>query len=429
MGFWADLNAWLIRVGNSIVTFIVDGVGWIKSYMAMMRADMIRGLQAAMGHPGRMILIITGFVAIQMILSALFDALSKAAWVLKVTAFLSSIGDIIKQLAAWLQLDLMITLMQLGMLLNDGFYKQISRIYVALGELSAELELDFSFITAFVETNRSIIYAMYSITGLSALKAESEYAAGLATFLQGLNARLGDYAEDPSLIFLDVQKAIIFDRLKVAEEQVGLIWTAIDKGADWIKDSGNALLTMVDQINGQLDTLPQELQNTINEWYAPIRARLDTWTEDVWGAFWTDYQAAETVIDRHFLLHDMDIDRIQRELDSPIDLLRKILALPALRRAEELSALDNLVAQGEAAAVAPAVIPIIDSMMIVLGAGAAANIPLAEPIPPAEIMTGPLLALIPVQAPIEGPTLKETGPDVYPPGMQKADGRSWYVGG
>jgi len=428
MGIWADIGNWLTKVGNDVVTFILDAVGWVKQQLASLRAGLVDLLQAAMGHPWRILTILTGFVAVQMILASVYDAFTKLAWVVKVTAFLKSIGDIVKNVAQWMQLDTMITLMQLGMILNDGFYKQITRIYMALGDLSAELELDFSFITTFVEVDRSIIHAMYAVAGGSPLKAESEYAEGLSTFLKGINDNLHRYTEDPSQIFLDVQKAIITDQLGVASEATGRIWAAIDLSAEWIRDKGKVLLTMVDEINGQIDKMPAELQTAIDTWYAPIRKKLDDWTTNVWTPFWSRYRAAEDVIDAHFLRHDLDIDQLQRDVKNPIELLRTALALPAARRREELAALDNLVAMAPAGEI----LPVIESMTTAFAPLIADGISLLDnpPLPevPEEVVAVSFVELPPGPTAIEGPALMETGDDPYPPGGQKADGRSWYVG-
>lgn len=428
MGIWADIGAWLTKVGNDVVTFIIDGVGWIKKQLASLRADLIALLQASMGHPLIMLGIISGFVLVQMVLASVYDAFVKLAWVVKLTAFLKSVGDIVKGLAQWMQLNTMITLMQLGMILSDGFYKQITRIYMALGDLSAELDLDFGFITTFVEVDRSIIHAMYAIAGGSALEAEAKYAEGLSTFLQGINTNLHRYAEDPSQIFLDVQKAIILNELGVAGEATGRIWAAIDMSADWIRDKGNVLIRMIDEIEAQVDGMPEEWKTAIDAWYAPIRKKLDTWTSDVWDPFWRKYTATEDVIDAHFLRHDLDIDQLQREVRNPIELLRTALALPKKEREEKLASLDNLVAM---ASVAEA-LPVIESLealaapMIADGIDLLDNPPLPEP--SAEAAAPEFFELPSGPTAIEGPALMETGEDPYSPGGQKADGRSWYVG-
>jgi len=428
MGWWEDLRVWFVKAGNSVVQFIVDAAGFLKEYMRSMRADMIVGLQAAMGHPGRAILIILGFTAIQMVLQALYDAIGKTAIMIKLQAFLVGIGDVIQNLAKWMQLDMFITLMQLGMILNDGFYKQITKVYMALGDLAAELELDFGFITAFTETSRAIIHAMNAVTGGTALKAEAEYAAGLSEFLKGIQAKLGSYAKDPSLIFLDVQNNIILSRLGTAEEAVGRIWAAIDMSADWIRDTGNMVLEDIAGINAALDLMPEEIKTAIDTWYAPIREKLDEWTKEVWGPFWTRYSAAELAIDRHFARHDLDIDQLQRDVGDPITLLRMALSLGEKERREKLADLDNLVATVPALEI----LPVIDSLssafspLIADGLALLDNPPLPEP--PGEVLPIEIIDLPIGPVTIEGPALKETGSDPYPPGGQKADGRSWYVG-
>lgn len=428
MGFFADIGNFFNTLGENIVNFIVSGAEWVKTQLRNLRAAMIVALQQAMSNPWSAIFTILGVLLAQVVLQQLFDALKKIEIVAKITAFIANVGNIVKNLASALMLDTIFSLVQIGALLSDGFYAKLARVYGALGDVALELDLDLNFITAYAETNRSVLYALHAVSGNSWLKAESDYAEGLSTFLEGLSSKLGDYARDPAQIFMDMQKAIIVERLGATEEAVGKVWAAIDESADWIRDTGNTMFEALKGVEAAMGRLPQEVQDTIQVWYAPMRERLDTFIRDQWDVFWRDYQSAEAIIDDNFRRHGMDIDYLQQQIQNPIEMLRSILHKPEAERAQALADLDEVTQATVRATLGNLVdgASALDRLNVRIAA--IAETENAETaVSPGETTGGGFPSV--AQLPVVGTwNVGDRGPEPYGPGEQKADGRSWYVG-
>jgi hypothetical protein len=429
MGFLADVANWFNGLGNTIVNAIVEGSAWVTARLREIRGAMVTAMTQALSNPWSAIATIIGLVLVQVGLQQLWEALKQVKAVQRIVAFLTGIGELIKTVATWAQLDLMITVIKLGALVNQGFYAQISRVYMALGDIAVELEVDFNFITSFLEVNRSIIYTTYSITGLGAVKAEADYAAGLAGFLRGVTNRLGDYAKDPSLIFTDIQSAIIVNRASKAEQEIGKVWSAIDKSSKWISSSGSMLIGEVATIDGILRGMPDQMQGTVRQWFDPLKKKVDDFENLTWKPFWSDYQAASQEITGYFHRHGVEIQALEDSLRSPIDILRAILYWPPDRLKEATLDLDEITSKG-----------IRDAMKesdknIGEIAGVMAEIALL-PLPSFAKPSIIEIAMLPLPGEITKPVVTapgwfvgESGASPWAPGKMSADGRGWFVGG
>jgi len=428
MGWLADIGNWIKSIGTMILDGIIAVADWLAAKIAALRGAMIQALMTASAHPWGAILTIAGMVIVQIALQGIYDQLKKLAAVQKVIATLAAIGETIRNVMAWCHIDLILTFMTIRALLDAGYYEQLAKVYVSLGNLSEELALGFNFITSFLEVGRSMIHTTYAIFGGSASQAEADFSSALVIFLRGLTDKLAGYASDPESIFTDIQAAIAAVRTDASAERFAAAEAAIDKAADWINTSGAAVIALVDEIEVKLAGMPAEFQEEVRKWFDPMKKSLDDFVSLQWDPFWTKYNEVQGLIEAHFLRHDIDIQAIQDTLNTPVDMLRAVLMLPEEIRAEALADLDELVAT----APATEILPVIESLTTAFAPLIAEGIALLDnpplPVVPEEVVRVFFVKLPPGPTAIEEPALEETGADPYLPGGQKADGRSWYVG-
>ncbi len=415
-------------VVSNIVGAITHGIKWIRSKYRQFKVWLAEQLIAALAKGWTAALTIVALVTASIVVGYVWQIMMQNAIVIAVLNMVKSVGSYISQLAAFLQVDMILALIQLGVLVNDELYQKLSPLYDELGNLAQELELDFNYITTFLEVDRAILQATYSFTNFGFLKADLDYVKGLQAWLAKLGKRMSDYAADPQAIFTDIQKAIAEERVQAANDAVAEIWAAIDFAGDWVRDKGEILLTMVNEIDAAVNNMPEKIQEAIKPWYEDTLKRIRAFEEEKWDPFWIQYNDFSETVSDLFQAVGMDIEEIQRRIDDPLDWLRTLLAMDPEDGATLRSTLNDFLGLPDAAVVAKeiqgkgvAAVRALDAIM-----EAKEKAALEPPKAP-----DPIVGILTVEpAPIteKGPALVETSDTPWPPGKMADDGRGWYVG-
>ncbi len=354
---------------NIIVGAITNGIKWVRQKYREFKVWIAEQLIAALSKGWTAALTIVGLVTASIVVGFVWDILKNNAIVVAVKSFIVGIADTVKRIAAIMQLDLIMAVVNLGVLVNKQLYAQLAPLYEELGSFAEELDLDVSYISTFIEVDRAILQASYSLTNMGWLESSKQFTLGLGDWLGRLRGRLGEYAADPRKIFLDIQNEIAAERVKSSQEELGKIWAALDFAGDWIQDKGTVVISLVGTIDAQVKRLPQEMQDAIRPWWTDAVKRLDDFRANVWGPFWKDYTTFTDGVEDIFLMYGTDIAAIQRRIDDPIDWLRMLLAMPEDEQATLRGTLEEFfgippaaMVEAERVAVIPAVIEALDAI-------------------------------------------------------------------
>lgn len=311
-----------------VVNAITAGIKWVRQKYREFKVWVAEGLIKALEKGWTAALTIAGLVTASIVVGYVYEIMMRNAIVVAVKTFLTNLATSVKSIAAIMQVDLIITLVNLSVLLNRKLYEKLAPLYEELGSLAEELELDLSYFNVFLEVDRSILFATYQFTNAGFLKADAEYAEGLSTWLSKLRGRLAEYATDPQKIFTDIQGEIAAQRIKDANAETARIWAAINFAGNWVRGKGAVLLDLVDDLDRKVGKLPQEIQDAIAPWWDELKEKVDAFERDTWGPFWERYKSFEELVDEQFLAYGMDIAELKRRIDDPIDWLRSLMALP-----------------------------------------------------------------------------------------------------
>lgn len=324
---------------NAVVGAITNGVKWVRQKYREFKVWVADNLIKALEKGWTAALTIAGLIAASVITGYIWQIMKENAIFVAVQKFVTTIADAAKRFAAFMQLDLILAVVNLGILVNEKLYEELAPLYEELGNFAEELELDMSYISTFLEVDRAILQASYSLTNMGWLKASTEYASGLSTWLGKLRKRLAEYAADPRKIFTDIQKEIAAERIEAANEEIGKIWAAIDAAGEWIEKKGEIALELVDKIDAQVRKLPQEMQDAIEPWWKDAVSRVDKFREETWDPFWTSYNRFAEGVEDVFLSYGADIEYLKRQITDPASWVRSLLAMP---KAEQTTLKDTL---------------------------------------------------------------------------------------
>jgi len=329
------------EAGEGAINTVVKGLKAVKKQYRLFKVSIANEMTKALSKGWLGAIYVAALVAASVVVGFVWQIVIENAVVKAVTAFISTVATTIKSIAGFLQVDLVIALFQLGIMMNDKLYAKLAPLYEELGSLAEELSLDMGYITTFLEVDRSILQATASLTGWGFIKADADYAAGLSKWLGQIRKRLTEYAEDPNQIFTDIQKEIAQSNLDHASKELAGIWAAIDLAGDWVKDKGQILLKMVDEIDVQVKLMPEDIQKAIKPWYDSAVATVRKFEDEKWSPFWKEYKQFSDVIIDTFEMYDISIEEMQRRIDDPMDWLRSLLALPEKEQATLKGTLDE----------------------------------------------------------------------------------------
>lgn len=313
---------------TGIVGFITGGLDAVKNALAKTRATMVKAIADYATTPLRAGVVLVSALAVSIALGALYEYLKTFAEVKALVAFIEGIANTIAVLGSFFQVDIMITLMQLGYEFLPEFHKNMAKIYESLGALSSELSKDVSFITVFTESARAILHAGYALTNNGFILAELKFAEGMSNWLGGVRDRLEKYVDDPSLIFTDIQKAIATAAKDETDKQLAKIWSGLDFVKEGIRKSGDEIIELLNALDKIQKDSPQEIQDAIKVWYEPFRKDFDKFLDEKWNPFWESTNKAFDIITQLFTAHDISIKELEAKIKSPSDLFKALFLLP-----------------------------------------------------------------------------------------------------
>jgi hypothetical protein len=330
---------------NAVVGAITNGVKWVRQKYRQFKVWVAEQLIIALEKGWTAALTIAALMAASIVVGYVWEVMKNNAVVVAVRTFVQSVAAAVKRFAAFLQIDLLLTLVSLGVLVNERLSEQLAPLYEELGNFAEELQLDVSYISTFIEVDRAMLQASYSLTGMGWVRAGSEFASGLSDWLSRLRGRLAEYAADPQKIFLDIQKEIAAERVKAASEELSRIWAAIDTAGEWIQGKGEIVIALVGEIDAQVAKMPQDIQAAIKPWWEDVVSRVDAFRDQTWAPFWRSYNELADHIEDVFLIYGSDIAELKRRIDDPADWLRSLLALPENEQATIRESFEEFFAQ------------------------------------------------------------------------------------
>lgn len=328
---------------NAVVGAITNGVKWVRQKYREFKVWVAEGLIKALETGWTAALTIAGLMAASVIVGYVWQVMKNNAIVTAVRSFLTTIADTAKRIAAFIQLDLIMAVINLGILVNEKLYQELAPLYEELGNFAEELELDMSYLTTFLEVDRAILQASYSLTNMGWLKASTEYAEGLSVWLGKIRERMAEYAANPQKIFTDIQREIAEERIQAANHEIGKIWAAIDKAGEWIQSKGEVVLKLVEAIDKKVAELPQNVQDAIAPWYDDLVKRVDDFRDSTWGPFWSSYTKFTDGVEDLFLVYGTDIAELKRQITDPSTWVRSLMVMPPREKATLVDTLREVI--------------------------------------------------------------------------------------
>ena len=330
---------------SAIVGAVTNGIKWVRAQYRKFKVWLAEQLVKALDKGWKAALTIVALVTASVVMNIIWTTMKQNAIVKAVMGFIDTVKSAAWRIASMLQLDLVLATLNLAVLLNEKLYNELAPLYDELGNFAEELELDFSYITTFIEVDRAVLQASYALTGAGFLQGSAEFAQGLSTWLGRLRERMMLYAEDPQKIFLDIQAEIAGERQKTASEELSKVWAAINFAGDWVRGKGEVILTLVDEIDAQVEKMPQEIQDAIAPWWNDLTDRFDRFELDRWRPFWEHYQTFTEAVSEMFTFYGADITELKRRIEDPLDWIRSLLALPEDERATLESTIDEFLSR------------------------------------------------------------------------------------
>ncbi len=356
-------------VVGAIVGAITSGIQWIRTQYRKFKVWLADALIKALAKGWTAALTIVGLITASIVVGYVWQIMKDNAIVVAVRSFFNTIGGIAKQIATFIHLDLIMSVVNLAVLLNEKLYNTLAPLYDELASFAEELELDAGYISTYLEVDRAILFATYQFTDMGWARAQSEYMTGLSDWLGKLRERMMSYAEDPRKIFTDIQAEITAARVQAASEEVARIWAAINFAGDWVKDKGEILITLAADIDAQVKKMPDDVQKAIAPWYNDAIARVKKFEAERWDPFWKQYEIFTDAVNDAFSDFGMDIEEMKRRIDDPMDWVRSLLALPEKQQATLKGTLDEFlggllpVKEEKPAAIAGDVVDSLDGVM------------------------------------------------------------------
>jgi len=320
----------------TLVDHFVKGVETIRLALANLRVKLTNAIADYATKPIRAALAIAAIVAAMIAMNAIYTAVKANAAAMAIVTFFQGLGATLKSLAAFFQVDTIITLVRLGDVFLSGFHVQLARIYDALGSLSGELGKDMSFIMVFTETGRALLHTAYALSGNSWIRGEAEFADTMSTWLSGLKGKYDAYMRDPEKIFVDIQAAVSKASREELDNRMGEVFAAISAAADSAEKAGGEIIKLIDELDKIKKSAPEEIQAAMDVWYLPFRADYDRFIADKWVPFWETTDKAIGIVSDQIEAHGIDIEALKRKIKTPYDFFAMIFDLPTAEERAEL---------------------------------------------------------------------------------------------
>lgn len=423
-----DIKTWFDNIATNIIKGIANGVRWVKQQIAYYEGQIINSIAKAADNPWKMLGTILMSTLMVALLRAFWQGIKSNAIVNAVLTFIGKIYTTITAILNVIQVPLILLAISISDKLIESFHGQLAVLYEELTSLAELLEKDTSYITAFAEVNRSILYAAYAIVPNGYLEAETKYAEGMISWLGGLKDRLGSYKADPSQVFLDMAVTIASSNAKDANDKTKALWAGMTLASEWIASKGTAIIKSVDGIFTALDSLPDEIRESMRPWFDELNARYEDFKSNYWEPFIEKYKIAKNETDEVLSAYGLSIEDIQGRIKTPADFMMLIGLMSEKERAKQyemLNLLDSAKTQYKRSYMSPVMMELVgDINKDLFEAVKKHRLELdKDTYEEAEIELS-------VVQPLDAATwfVGEGGEYKYSAGGMNADGESWFVG-
>lgn len=160
--------------------------------------------------------------------------------------------------------------------------------------------------------------------------------------MKTVDDKLALYMKSPNQIFIDLQYYISSAHVSESDTAVAKIYAAIDVTTQWITDSGETLISTVQEIDGIIQGMPEEIKVAIASYYVPFKAQFDQFVSSQWEPFLKTYDEVRGIILDSFYAMDQDILAIEERFKDPISILMYIFKQPPSEKKESLRQLREL---------------------------------------------------------------------------------------
>lgn len=323
-------------IGTFIADSIVSGAGFVKKVLSDTRAEVVRVIADAVKDPWAVVGIVVGSLSISILLSFLYDYLKGLEWVQKTIAFIAQLTNFFGQILAFLQVDTVIALLNLGAQFDDYLNQKLTEVYEALGALSEEIGRDFSFVPLLAEVNRTILFTAYQMTESPWLKAQAEYAKGMSTFLGGIRNKLADYARDPDKIYMDLLAFVSKSRLEIPYETRKEIFGMIAVATDWISVNAQRLISAADKIFALERQIDPTILSSMQVWYGPFKEEYRKFRDETFAPFKETIEIWTGAVDEILERNGIDLEKLKREMRDPANWI-KLFQVESVEAKKEIS--------------------------------------------------------------------------------------------
>lgn len=306
-------------IGTMVMSAIADGITWIRDQLFDFRTNLITNIVNAINTPIIGVFMLIGIAVTGVVLGLLTSIVSSTGFGQLVESVLSSIGGFVSLMAKLLAVDVLITLSNTAAIVNEAWATQLANVYTALSSLSQELETDFSFVQSIAEIARIELKGMSALVPNSFFTTDTAYANSLITWLGTVKGKLKEYYDNPQQIFIDIQAAVIEDRIKDASTATDNALAAIDKSVTWIDTTGEGLLTDVNDIMVTVGEIDPKFQALIDQYWTPLYKQINDFLDKYWKPFYDQYEIVINDIKDGLTKQGISLAKIENSISSVTD--------------------------------------------------------------------------------------------------------------
>jgi len=225
----------------------------------------------------------------------------------------------------------------IGMLLNDDYAAAWGLVYDGISAVSEEIHLGISTVTLAIRNVRNLVYVAATFAGQDNLAAEIAYNDLTTTFLERIEGRMRRYVENPQLLFNDIDREIVWPQLEVMQAGQGELLGKVLAVESWISEKTDEITDMRDAFDQLVVDMPQEVEESLNLHWLPLRDRVDNFYADYITPYQETVDAIIGEVGAMLLRQQTALDLLMARYDSPGDMLAAILLLPEPARSIQLA--------------------------------------------------------------------------------------------
>lgn len=343
MGWFQDVWAWIVdqfnKITDAIRQWVVDAIDWATTQIRILVMGGRRWLAEFMTTTH-------GFwLTIGLLIAGTIGAayVGEAQWFLAIKKYVEEWVEGVKNAAGlvldWLGFTYLNTIHELALIFNEDYANWWAPIYSAFGTMSQELGLGLSTINLLARAGQQLAFLSLSVAGVPAGAAWIASESDRATFLERMEERWMRYAEDPYLVFSDIDTELVYPAVELLGDEFQRRWLILQNLNEWAQGAADDITSIHDTIDSLIQSLPEEFDIVREGIWNDISTEFTTFMETNVTPWLEKADRAVDRINQTILEQEIKVQKMLAEIAEPGSYLASILIMPEPIRTRQLNTL------------------------------------------------------------------------------------------